>query len=208
MSVFERISCGYDLGMLPLEWLVLRRLRRRLYPYAHGRVLELGVGTGVNLPLYEPAAEIVAVDQSAAMLERAQSRRTRARIQYAQADVEHLPFSDEAFGQVFTSLLFCSVANPAQGLLEIQRVLQLGGWLIMLEHVRGEYPLLQRVTDWLDRPWHRLNGSCHLNRDTALSVQESGLELIYSSRHTLGLFQIIVARRLPRIPEASAPQGL
>jgi ubiquinone/menaquinone biosynthesis C-methylase UbiE len=196
MSVFDRISCSYDLGMLPLEWLVLRRLRRRLYPYAHGRVLELGVGTGVNLPLYEPVSEIVAVDLSETMLERAQSRRTRARVEYARADVEYLPFVDKAFGQVFTSLLFCSVANPARGLAEIRRVLRSGGWLIMLEHVRGEQRLLQRMTDWLDRPWHRFNGSCHINRDTASTVRESGFRLIYSSRHGLGLFQIIVARSM------------
>jgi ubiquinone/menaquinone biosynthesis C-methylase UbiE len=196
MSVFDRISCGYDLGMLPLEWLVLRRLRRRLYPYAHGRVLELGVGTGVNLPLYRSVAEVVAVDLSETMLERAQSRQTQAQVEYAQADVEHLPFVDKVFGQVLTSLLFCSVADPAQGLSEIRRVLQPGGWLIMLEHVRGEQRLLQRMTDWLDPPWHRLNGSCHINRDTAASVREGGFRLIYSSRHGLGLFQIIVARSM------------
>lgn len=194
MSVFDRLSWRYDLGMLPLEWLILRRLRRRLYPYAHGRVLELGVGTGVNLPLYEPAAEIVAVDLSKAMLDRAQTRPTRARVQYAQADVEHLPFIDNAFGQVFTSLLFCSVENPDRGLAEIRRILRPGGWLIMLEHVRGERRLLRRITDGLDRPWHRLNGSCHLNRDTASSVRESGFRLICSNRHGLGLFQIILAR--------------
>jgi hypothetical protein len=71
MTAYDGLGSGYDLGMWPLERLALRRLRRRLFPHAAGRVLELGVGTGVNLPLYPPAVKLLAMDASAGMLTRA-----------------------------------------------------------------------------------------------------------------------------------------
>ncbi|MFH1084824.1 MAG: class I SAM-dependent methyltransferase, partial [Chloroflexota bacterium] len=174
----------------------LRRLRRRLYPRIHGRTLELGVGTGVNLPLYPPQTELVAVDLRAAMLRRATLRRRPAQALYVQADAEALPFAEAAFEHVTTSLLLCSVRDPARALGEIQRVLRPGGCLLMLEHVRGEGWLMRHLTDWLDRPWYRMNGSCHLNRDTHEAVRASGLEIVSARRHVLGIVQVIHARRV------------
>ena len=190
----DAASWRYDLLMLPLEWGILRSLRRRLFPYAHGRVLEVGAGTGVNIPLYRESVQLLAVDLQGAMLRRARRRRASAQVLCTQADVGDLPFSDDSFDQVFTSLLFCSVSDPTRGMHEIRRVLKPGGWLTMLEHVRGEHRLTRWLTDWLDRPWHRFNGSCHINRETAALVQAEGLTVVCSTRHAMGMVQIIMAR--------------
>jgi ubiquinone/menaquinone biosynthesis C-methylase UbiE len=203
VSRFDLFASRYDLGMLPLEWLLLRRLRRRIFPALRGRVLELGAGTGVNLPLYRSGAEVVAVDQSSEMLALARRRRRQAPISWVQADAQALPFADATFQQVMTSLLFCSVPDPLQGLQEIRRVLTPGGWLVMLEHVRGERGSMRLLTDWLERPWHRLSQSCHLNRETARLVAESGLRVVCASRHGLGIFQMIVAVK----SEPDGPRG-
>ena len=193
-SRFDGMASLYDLGMFPLELLVLARLRRRIYPYLDGRVLELGVGTGVNLPLYKAPASVVATDASAAMVSRARRRRMRARASFLSADATHLPFGPGLFDFVTGSLLFCSVDDPAAALAEVRRVLRPGGWLYLLEHVRGAGQLRGRVTDLLDAPWHRFSQSCHLNRDTEALVRDAGFRMVCAPRFALGFVQIIVAR--------------
>ncbi len=194
-SVFDGLANGYDRGMWFLEPCLLRSLRRRLYPYLRGRVLEIGVGTGVNLPLYAQGVTLIAVDLSEEMLRRARTRPTRARTSWVQADAQHLPFRSESMDHVVTSLVFCSVSDPVTALAEVRRVLRPGGWLAMVEHVRGEDGWLRWLTDVLERPWHRLSRGCHLNRETAQLVQSAGLRLVCTMRHGLGLFQVILARK-------------
>ena len=187
--------------MFLLECLTLRALRRRLYPFATGQVLELGVGdalrvgTGVNLPLYAPHVDLVAVDVDGAMLRHSRERPTQARASLVQADATSLPFAGGSFDRVVGSLVFCSIADPVGALSEARRVLRPRGWLVLLEHVRGARGVTRTLTDWLDRPWHRLTGSCHLNRDTADAVRDAGFELVCAVRHMFGLIQIIVARK-------------
>lgn len=192
-SVFDGLASAYDLGMWPLERLILARLRRRIFRAVQGTVLELGVGTGVNLPLYPEGCRVVGVDFSLDMLQVARRKPCRAVLFLSQADVHYLPFPTATFDQVLGSLLFCSVADPLAALREVRRVLCSPGRLLLLEHVRGMHPLMARLTDWLDHPWHAWSRSCHLNRETAATVEEAGFTLVHSERHGLGLFQIIEA---------------
>jgi len=181
--------------MLPLERLLFRALRSRLHPFLRGRVLEIGAGTGINAPLYAPSVDVVAIDLSELMLRRARERQARAQVSWLQADAERLPFSGSSFECVTASLVFCSIQDPQSALREIWRVLRPGGWLILLEHVRGESRLTRWLTDLLDRPWHHLSNSCHLNRDTEATVRDGGFRLICSPRYYMGLVQIIMARK-------------
>ena len=202
-----RLTAGaighYDLGMLPLELLILRRLRRRLIPQLDGNVLEIGVGTGANLPFYVTSPEnevrVAAIDIDAQMLSLARRRwarnRRRAEVSFAQANAEHLPFASETFDHVVGSLVFCSIDNPAAALGEICRTLRPGGWLWLLEHVRGESIPLRWLTDALAEPWLRLSHSCHLNRDTAATVQAAGLKVVCVRAHLGGVVQTIWARK-------------
>jgi ubiquinone/menaquinone biosynthesis C-methylase UbiE len=192
MGVFDRLSSVYDRGMLPLEWLIFRRLRRRTFPSLHGDVLELGVGTGVNLPLYGPQARVTACDASGAMLDWAARRRTRGRVLLIQANVQRLPFADSSFDAVTSSLVFCSVADPARGLAEARRVLRPGGWLVLLEHTRGS-GLGAWLTDTFHPLWHTWSRDCHLNRETAQNVAEAGFRVQRVRQHALGIVQVIEA---------------
>jgi SAM-dependent methyltransferase len=124
MSAFDSASSTYDRGMLLLERLIFRRLRRRIFPRLGGDVLELGVGTGVNLPLYGSGARVTGCDANGEMLAWAARRRARATAALVQADVQRLPFADGSFDVVAASLVFCSVADPARALAETRRVLR------------------------------------------------------------------------------------
>jgi len=191
MSIFNDVSSVYDRGMQPLEWLILRRLRR-MFPLFRGDVLELGVGTGVNLPLYEPEARVTGCDASGEMLAWAARRHPQAPVTLVQADAQRLPFADGSFNVVTASLVFCSVADPAQGLAESRRVLRLGGRLVLLEHTRGN-GLGAWLTDVLHPLWHTWSRECHLNRETTRAVAEVGFEVQRVERHALGIVRMIEA---------------
>ncbi len=188
--VFDALVSGYDLGILPLEVAVLQRMRRRAFPTAEGRVLEVGIGTGVNLPLYPPGATVVALDFSRPMLRRARHRPARARIQAVQADLHRLPFQDGAFDTVTGSLVFCSVAEPERALGEVYRVLRPGGRLLLLEHTRGRGAGAW-LTDRLHPLWFAWNGVCRLNRETTRSVQQAGFRLQREESRILAIFRLI-----------------
>jgi ubiquinone/menaquinone biosynthesis C-methylase UbiE len=187
---FDSLASGYDLGMWPLEVAVLRRMRRRAFPDVAGRVLEVGVGTGVNLPLYPPGATVVALDRSGPMLRRALRRPTRARVFAVQADLHRLPFRDSAFDAVTGSLVFCSVARPERALGEVYRVLRPGGRLLLLEHTRGR-GLGAWLTDRLHPLWFAWNGVCHLNRETVRTLRDVGFRLHREETRILGIFRLI-----------------
>ncbi len=192
MSVFDGISSVYDVGMLPLEWLILRRLRRRTFPTLRGAVLELGIGTGINLPLYGPEARVTGCDASGEMLAWATRRRASVCVGLAQADAQCLPFTGGSFDVVAASLVFCSIADPARGLAEARRVLRPGGRLVVLEHTRGS-GVGAWLTDILHPLWHACARDCHLNRETARTVAEAGFRVERVEEHALGVVRVIEA---------------
>jgi phosphatidylethanolamine/phosphatidyl-N-methylethanolamine N-methyltransferase len=198
MACFDALASGYDLFMWPLEWALFARLRQRalcaLRSSAFPRlVLEVGVGTGANLPFYPDSSRVVAVDASAEMLTVARRRRTRAVVQLSQTDVHQLAFPDATFDGVVGSFLLCNVTDPLAVLQEVRRVLRPGGRLLLLEHVRGAHPWVARLTDLLDLPWHAWNKSCHLNRETEATVTSAGFTISHSERYALGIVQLIEA---------------
>lgn len=192
MSVFDGLSSIYDQGMRPLEWLVFRRLRRRMFPLVQGSVLELGVGTGVNLPLYGPEARVIGCDASREMLTWATQRCMGGCKALIHADVQRLPFADGSFDVVAGSLLFCIVADPARGLAEARRVLKTDGRLVLLEHVRG-CGVGAWLTDLIHPLWHAWSRDCHLNRETVRAVVAAGFRVQREEQHALGIVRVIEA---------------
>jgi len=183
----------YDQGMWLLEHARLRELRQRLVEQAQGLVLEIGTGTGANLPYYAPGTQVIAVDLRPERLVAAQRKARHTAIAVAAADAHWLPFADGAFDTVVATLVFCSLSQPEAGLTELRRVLRPGGRLLMLEHVRGQTPWTRRLTDWLHPVWFALQGECHLNRETAATVAAAGFHLDHTSNHARGLIQTILA---------------
>jgi ubiquinone/menaquinone biosynthesis C-methylase UbiE len=141
--------------------------RRRWIPLASGNVLEIGFGSGLNVPFYGPDVKWLAqVDPSAELQWLAAPRLARAavKVHAAQASAEQLPFSDANFDTVVMTWTLCSIADPIRALREIRRVLRPHGRLLFIEH--GEAPDANvrrwqaRITPW----WKHVAGGCHLDR--------------------------------------------
>ncbi len=186
----------YDRAMALLERGTLGKLRHVLLSEVNGRILEIGAGTGVNLPIYTQASHVTAVDVDAKKLAGTAVRRETAVVPFTicQANAQQLPFANHQFDNVVGTLVFCSIPQPEKALAEIRRVLKPNGRLFLLEHVRGQNPIMQRVTDWLHPAWFALQKECHLNRETAVTVQNNGFVIEQTTVHGWGILQMIRAR--------------
>ena len=178
-KVWEHVfSVLYD----PLLWIAERagnaRRRADLLSAASGRVLELGAGTGLNLVHYpEDIEELVLTEPAAPMVSKLKRRARRWGRQYRVevASAEQLPFADDSFDTVVSTLVLCTVDDPRKAIAEIARVLRPGGQLLFLEHVRSDSQRLARWQDRLHRPWHAFAAGCHANRPTVELLRESPL---------------------------------
>ncbi len=198
MRGLEQIPWLYDAMCGVMERFGLGRWRRWLVAGARGRTLDVGCGTGRNLPLYAADVAVVALDPHWPVLARA--RRRAPHVPLVQGSVEALPFSDGVFDTVVSGLAFCSVADPRRGLAEVKRVLRPGGRLRMLEHVRSVRPWKARFQDRTQPVWTRLSGGCHPNRDTERTVEASGFTIENEGRHAKGDMRRFSARRIAARP--------
>jgi ubiquinone/menaquinone biosynthesis C-methylase UbiE len=159
----------------------LARLREKLVAAASGQVLEIGVGSGLNLPFYRRDLEgLWGVDPSPELLAmaRAQAAWVHFPVSLGEARAEDLPLDDASVDNVVMTWTLCSIAEPACALAEIRRVLRPGGALIFIEH--GQAPEAD-VRGWQDRLtplWRRLAGGCHLNRPIDRLIEGAGLQLV------------------------------
>jgi ubiquinone/menaquinone biosynthesis C-methylase UbiE len=181
MRGIDQTPWVYDAMMAVAERTGLAEWRRWLVAGARGLTLEVGCGTGRNLPLYPPAAPVVAIDPCLENLRRA--RRRAPHVPLVQASAEALPFRDGAFATAVSSLVFCSVPDPARGLGEVKRVLRPDGALRMLEHVRSESAWRARLQDLVQPAWTWAAGGCHPNRQTERSVERAGFRIEKEERH-------------------------
>jgi ubiquinone/menaquinone biosynthesis C-methylase UbiE len=192
MSTKEAKS--YDRGLWLLEVSSLRSLRQRLLKEVSGAVLEIGMGTGANLPFYNGVDFVAGIDLRAAHLAGAVGREQTPPFGVSCANAHHLPFGNGRFDNIVSTLVFCSIPDPQAALAEIRRVLKPNGRFYLLEHVRGQNPVSRRLTDWLHPAWFALQGECHLNRETAVTLQQAGFTIETSSTHGFGVLQMMVAR--------------
>jgi ubiquinone/menaquinone biosynthesis C-methylase UbiE len=185
---------------LAIERRLTDPLREETAGQAYGVVLEVGAGTGLNVPFYRPerVERVEAIEPDAAMLAYARERVGQASvpISLTQASVSALPFADATFDSVVVSLVFCSVEDPLQGFLEIRRVLKPQGTLFSFEHVRSQSAWIALVQDAIVPLTTRLFGNCHWNRDTARTVQEAGFAITHLRSVKGGLDPHIVLQAL------------
>ena len=173
---YNRISGVYDYLELPMES-VFSKWRKELLREAYGETLEVGIGTGKNLPYYPEGIVLTGIDFSENMLNRARRKARKSTIQthLKVMDAQNLQFADNSFDTVVSFCVFCSVPDPVRGLQEIMRVCRNGGKIIMMEHVRSEQKVIGKLMDVLNPIPCRLIGE-NLNRPTYFNLLKAGFK--------------------------------
>ena len=186
----------YDRQMAKTEAAGLRALRERLLAGASGDVIEIGGGTGLNLPCYGPDVRSLTITEPEPPMLRNLERRVREHrpsTRVLRAPAEDLPFDDHSFDVAVSTLVLCGVDDQPRALRELRRVLRPGGRLLFFEHVRADDPAWARLQDrmnWLNR----LVVCCDCNRPTLDSIRSAGFT-IAAAEHTA----------LPRAPKFVRP---
>ena len=176
----------YEDRILPhLVHLSMRRetfsaYRRRLVPVAQGRVLEVGVGSGLNLPFYtEAATQVVGLDPSPRLLAMARHIHPTGAgsTELIEGSAEALPLENKSIDTVVTTWTLCSIPDVVAALREMRRVLRPSGALLFVEHGRSPDERVRRWQDRLTPVWKRLGGGCHLNRPIRELLEDSGFRI-------------------------------
>jgi ubiquinone/menaquinone biosynthesis C-methylase UbiE len=174
----------YDRHVLP--WMLdlacgsrrIREQRDKVVPRAQGRVLEIGIGTGLNLAHYDPTrvTSIVGVDPALQMhrLARRRLARTSLQVELVGLSAERLPLEDRSFDTVVCTFTLCTIADPLAALKEMRRVLRPDGRLLYAEHGQAPEPGVRRWQQRLQPLWGRIAGGCHLGRDIEGLLQAGG----------------------------------
>jgi ubiquinone/menaquinone biosynthesis C-methylase UbiE len=153
--------------------------RQRVATAASGRVLEIGVGSGLNLPLYRAATHVIGLDPSATLLAMARARTAdgTTSIEFLEGTAEAIPLPDQSIDTVVSTWTLCSIPDVTRALSEIRRVLKTDGRLLFAEHGRAPEPRVIRWQDRLTPLWKRIGGGCHLNRPIDQLVRTSGFRV-------------------------------
>jgi ubiquinone/menaquinone biosynthesis C-methylase UbiE len=193
-AVWQKAASRYDRGMEPLERGVLAGSREWIGERAHGRVLEVAVGTGRSLEFYAPDVELTGVDLSPAMLRRARRRARELELSptFKVADAEQLPFDDATFDTVVCALGLCSIPRPEVAVREMARVLVPGGTLLLLDHVGSSWPPVWLV-QWLLERVTILTAGEHFTRRQLPVVRAAGLDVVETERLKAGTIERIRA---------------
>jgi ubiquinone/menaquinone biosynthesis C-methylase UbiE len=176
---YNRIAFIYDFMEAPLEFLRLASWREKLRSrIIGGQVLEIGVGTGKNLPYYPPGVKISAIDFSHRMLSRAHKKalQNNLEVEFLEMDAQQLAFPDHFFDTVFATFVFCSVPDPVLGLKELRRICKPDGRLLLLEHIRPGNPVLGYLFDLLNPLVVRMMGA-NINRMTIDNIKSAGWQV-------------------------------
>ncbi len=194
---YTRIAKLYDLFQWPLELLHLSRLRSEVIALAKGKILEVGIGTGKNLPLYPLSADLTGIDFSRGMLEIARRKTARLGLHSTtliNMDIEAMTFSDNTFDTIISTFVFCTVPHPDKGLHELYRVLKPGGKVIFLEHMKSDSKGLNALLWIMEKVVTPLLGTSML-RETQKEIENSGFTILSSENKVFDILRLIIATK-------------
>ena len=197
VSLKKRLfAASYDRMSASTEEAGLRDRRRKLLAHVRGQVLEIGGGTGANLPFYGAAVSSLTVTEPEEAMARRLEHHVKDQsrpIQLVRASAENLPFEDGSFDFVVSTLVLCSVQDQPRALGELRRVLKPDGRLLFIEHVRSEDDRLGRWQDRLN--WlNRLVVNCDCNRRTLEGIRAAGFSIA-----------ALTQSELPKVPPFARP---
>ncbi|WP_254205226.1 class I SAM-dependent methyltransferase [Nocardia alni] len=167
----------YSVLMSGAEPLLVRPVRKELLAAARGSLLIVGLGPGHDLSYLPPSVTSVTAIEPNPVMRRVAGRRARKlgiRFDLIDGIAEALPFESDSFDTLLSPFLLCSVGDVPAALTEFRRVLRPDGELLVLEHIRAEGPMLGRLQDLVDTPWHALSDGCHPNRRTKSALAAAG----------------------------------
>jgi len=151
-------------------------MERKTVIGSKGKVLEVGIGTGRNIPYYPDNVELTGIDFSPKMVEIARGKaKNRKNVKILEMDAENMDFTDNSFDTVVTSCVFCSVPNPVKGLKEIRRVCKNDGKILMLEHVRSQKKVVGELMDVFNFIPLNIYGA-NINRETYQNLLKAGFQ--------------------------------
>jgi ubiquinone/menaquinone biosynthesis C-methylase UbiE len=203
----EVFAAGYDRLMAGAEKAVLHGRRETLVSRLTGDVLEIGGGTGANLPFYGAGVEQLVITEPEEPMARRLERKLAGYslpAHVVRAPAEDLPLEDASFDFVVSTLVLCTVDDPARALAEIHRVLKPGGKLVFLEHVRSDGPRLARWQDRLHGVQVRVGHGCHCNRRTLENIERAGFSIAELEHDRMRKMPPIVRPLIAGLARASA----
>ena len=171
------------------------RQRKQLMSMAHGKILDVACGTGLNFPMFPATAEITVIDLSPCMLEIAQQKAAllRLNVQRKVMDAQKLEFPDGHFDTVTSTLSTCTFPDPVLALREMKRVCRPDGLILLLEHGHSSMPWLANYQDRHVLQHYQQSAGCRWNQDPLDLVRAAGLKILNSKRFGLGMFHAIEA---------------
>lgn len=196
--VWDEAAPAYDRQMALFERLLLGDGRAWVGRQARGRVLEVAVGTGLNLRHYPAGATVTGLELSPRMLALARVRAAELGldVDLREGDAEHLPFGDASFDTVVCALGLCTIPDPGRAVAEMRRVLMPGGRLVLLDHVGSTWPPVHALLWLVERVTVRRAGE-HFTRRQLPLVRAAGFEIVEAERSKAGVVERLVARKPP-----------
>ena len=191
---YDKIARLYDAvidRLIPNDW------REKATRYAYGNVLEVGVGTGLNLPFYtDSCLNILGIDVSFGMLELAKEKANLSKIpvELKEMDIQNTSLESCTFDSVLSSFVLCTVPDSERGLSECQRILKPGGRLILLEHMSSRKPLLKYLMNFFNPLTVMLLGD-HITRETNILVTKTGFIIREEINLLSDVVRLIVAEK-------------
>jgi ubiquinone/menaquinone biosynthesis C-methylase UbiE len=194
---YSRIAQWYDLFEYPIERILFQRLRAEAVSYAYKKTLEVGVGTGKNLPYYHPDIELTAIDFSPGMLSIAREKQQKVNLKQLslyEMDVQHLTFADNTFDTVISTFVFCTVSDPIAGLREVYRVLKPSGTAVFLEHMKSRHSVVNVLLTMMNLFSTRLLGTSMV-RETQKNIELTGFAIESVKWKFFDVVRLIIAKK-------------
>ncbi|USH00827.1 methyltransferase domain-containing protein [Thermococcus argininiproducens] len=194
---YDRFSKIYDLFESPMEMRAFSKYRKKALSLAKGKVLEIGIGTGKNLPYYPEGVEVIGIDFSRGMLEKAEKRKKELgldNVKLLYMDAQNMEFDDNIFDTVVSTFVFCTVPDPIKGLKEAYRVLKPGGTAIFLEHMKSNSRFLN-IPLYLMEPFIKTLLGTSMLRETQKNIEKAGFKVEKVENLFFDIVRLIIATK-------------